>query len=76
MNVVWYDVDSIFKVLGLFGVEIEVVDVGLLEGVEDDFFSKRFILLLCVVWLWFLLFICVRFLVVFDNVFVIVYIVF
>ena len=40
-NAVRHDADSTSKVLGSPGAEIEVVDAGLLEGAEDDFFSKR-----------------------------------
>lgn len=75
MYVVRQDVDNIFKFVGLFGGDIEVVDVGLLEGVEDDFLSKRFILLLCVVCFCLMLFICFRLFVVLDNVLVQVYLV-
>ena len=35
------DADTTSKLLGSPGVDIEVVDAGLLEGAEDDFLSKR-----------------------------------
>lgn len=35
------DADNTSKLLGSPGIEIEVVDAGLLEGAEDDFLSKR-----------------------------------
>lgn len=40
-NAVRQDADSTSKLLGSPGGEIEVVDAGLLEGVDDDFLSKR-----------------------------------
>lgn len=40
-NAVRQDADSTSKLLGSPSGEIEVVDAGLLEGAEDDFFSKR-----------------------------------
>ena len=40
-NAVRQDADNTSKLLGSPGAEIEVVDAGLLEGVEDDFVSKR-----------------------------------
>ena len=40
-NAVRQDADSTSKLLGSPSGEIEVVDAGLLEGAEDDFFGKR-----------------------------------